>query len=118
MRALNDVISGTTEVKSLILTLDMRSSMNALLLVVSSRTEKPVLIQAWELNCFDSRDFCNAAICALSSVKACHRFSLTMPASRPLAVSLRSALSARLLIRYSLRDVNMRYGSLTPLVIR
>ena len=47
-----------------------------------------------------------------------HRSSSTRPASRPVGVSRRSALSIRSSSRCSARDVNMRYGSRQPLVIR
>ena len=47
-----------------------------------------------------------------------HRSSSTRPASRPRGVSRRSALSMRSSSRCSARDVNMRYGSRQPLVMR
>ena len=47
-----------------------------------------------------------------------HRSSSTRPASRPRGVSRRSALSIRSRSRCSARDVNIRYGSRHPLVIR
>ena len=47
-----------------------------------------------------------------------HRSSSTSPASRPSAVRRRSALSMRSSSRCSARDVNMRYGSRHPRVVR
>mmetsp|Transcript_44080 Transcript_44080/g.60214 ORF Transcript_44080/g.60214 Transcript_44080/m.60214 type:complete len:247 (-) Transcript_44080:331-1071(-) len=46
------------------------------------------------------------------------RSSPTIPASAPLRVSRRSALSLRRESLYSAREVNMRYGSLVPFVTR
>ena len=42
----------------------------------------------------------------------------TTPNARPASVSRRSALSSRNCSRYSARDVNIRYGSETPRVMR
>ena len=50
--------------------------------------------------------------------KACQRASSTRPNCLPNAVSRRSALSSRRRSRYSARLVNMRYGSVTPLVTK
>ena len=47
-----------------------------------------------------------------------HRSSSTRPTSRPRGVSRRSALSMRSSSRCSARDVNIRYGSRQPFVIR
>ena len=49
---------------------------------------------------------------------AAQRASSTRPSSRPFSVRRRSALSSRRISRYSAREVNMRYGSWVPRVIR
>ena len=51
-------------------------------------------------------------------LNAVQRASSTKPRSLPISVSRMSALSSRSCRRYSARLVNMRYGSVTPLVIR
>src|SRR5271154_6811849 len=90
----------------------------------AERRSEPVLVgkplachqdEEWESR---SSMLWREAICEAVSEKECHRRSPTTPAARPLAVRRESALSARQLMRYSLREVNMRYGSLTPFVIR
>jgi hypothetical protein len=51
-------------------------------------------------------------------VKTSQRSSVTKPTRRPTGVNRASALSMRKCSRNSARDVNMRYGSSAPLVMR
>mmetsp|Transcript_21826 Transcript_21826/g.54095 ORF Transcript_21826/g.54095 Transcript_21826/m.54095 type:complete len:252 (+) Transcript_21826:274-1029(+) len=66
------------------------------------------------------RSFCTLSSIrySLASTAASRSSSMTRPNSFPFCVNRRSALSARREIRYSARDVNIRYGSEVPLVTK
>jgi hypothetical protein len=59
-----------------------------------------------------------ARIASRLRANARQRASSTTPRRRPCSVRRRSALSSRSCSRYSARDVNIRYGSVTPRVMR